>query len=112
MYELYDGDQLVGYSEVIPAGYCKHEHDGVVFGVKAGTGCPNRRFGCDFVAPQDDGEWELDRVMVITEAAELAGVGETAVRNAIHRGTFTARKSAGTWLVLRSDVMKRWPLAQ
>lgn len=53
-------------------------------------------------------EQALESVMTAAEAAEEFGLTESSVRKAIERDTIPARKSAGTWLILRSDAEKRW----
>lgn len=51
---------------------------------------------------------ELDAVMTAGEAQELYGLSESAVRLACQRGSIPARKSGGTWLILRADAEARW----
>lgn len=51
---------------------------------------------------------ELDNILTASEAASLYGLAEDSVRQAIFRKTIKARKSAGTWLILRKDADKRW----
>lgn len=53
---------------------------------------------------------ELDAVMTAGEAQELYGLSESAVRLACQRGSIPARKSGGTWLILRADAEARWGL--
>jgi excisionase family DNA binding protein len=51
---------------------------------------------------------ELFAVMTAAEAAREFGLSQSTVRQAINRGQVPARKSGGTWLVLRSDAEKQW----
>lgn len=46
----------------------------------------------------------LAEVMTASEAAQEWGLAEATVRRAINRGSLTARKSAGTWLVTVTEV--------
>lgn len=51
--EFYDGDDKIGEADVLPSGFVLHicVASGDTFGIAWGAGCPNRRFGCGFVAP-------------------------------------------------------------
>jgi hypothetical protein len=51
---------------------------------------------------------ELDEVMTSQEVVEVFGLSHATVRNACRRGAIPARKSAGVWLVKRSDAVARW----
>jgi len=51
---------------------------------------------------------ELEEVMTSGEVVQVFGLSAATVRNACKRGAIPARKSAGTWLVKRSDAAKRW----
>lgn len=53
-------------------------------------------------------ESSLSDVMTAAETATAFGLAEATVRQAINRGQINARKSSGTWLVLRKDVEKKW----
>ncbi len=108
--ELYSGDHYEGKTAELPAGFVLHTCacSGDTFGVRGGTGCPNRRMGCGFVAPEAAGAWELDDVMTAAEVCEQYGLGLSTVRLAIRRHTITARKSGDTWLLLRRDAEARW----
>lgn len=53
-------------------------------------------------------EIDLSDVMTSAEVCEEFGLSESTVRKAIERGTIPARKSAGTWLIRRSDAEARW----
>lgn len=57
---------------------------------------------------QDEVESALNSVMTAAEIAEEFGLSESTVRQAINRNQIAARKSAGTWLVLRKDAEKQW----
>lgn len=50
----------------------------------------------------------LDAVMSAGEVAVRFGLAEPTVRQAINRGQIPARKSGGTWLVLREDAERKW----
>jgi hypothetical protein len=50
----------------------------------------------------------LEEVMTAAEISEEFDITDQAVRDAISRGVIAARKSGGTWLLLRSDVIARW----
>jgi len=50
----------------------------------------------------------LSEVLTASEVAELYGFAEPTVRQAINRGSIRARKSAGTWLVAKSDIEAYW----
>lgn len=50
----------------------------------------------------------LNAVMTAAEAAEVYGLAEVTVRQAINRRMIIARKSAGTWLIKRADAEQRW----
>lgn len=50
----------------------------------------------------------LASVMTAGEAVEEFGLSEAAVRIACQRGSIPARKSGGTWLILRADAEARW----
>lgn len=50
----------------------------------------------------------LAEVMTAAEVQKEFGLAEATVRQAINRGTLTARKSGETWLVLRKDAEARW----
>lgn len=108
--ELYSGDLFVGKAVELPAGFVLHtcECSGGEFGVRSGAGCPNRRMGCDYVAPEVGGAWELDAVMTASEVCEVYGLSHSTVRQAIDRGVVTARKSGGTWLIMARDAKLRW----
>ena len=51
---------------------------------------------------------ELSSVMTAGEIVECYGLDESTVRQTIRRGDIPARKSGGTWLVLRSVAEARW----
>lgn len=51
---------------------------------------------------------ELNDVVTAAEAAKALGLAEATVRQAINRKQIPARKSAGTWLILRKDAVARW----
>jgi len=55
---------------------------------------------------------ELTEVMTAGEVVALFGLSDSTVRNACKRGSIPARKSAGVWLVRRSDAVKRWGLVK
>jgi len=50
---------------------------------------------------------DYDAVMTAGEIVKLYGLDESTVRQAIYRG-LPARRSGGTWLVLRSVAEARW----
>ena len=50
----------------------------------------------------------LDAVMTTAEVTDLYGFAEATVRQAINRGQLQARKSGGTWLVAKADVVAKW----
>lgn len=51
---------------------------------------------------------KLSIVLTLAECAELYGISHDMIRVTIHRGYINARKSGGTWLILREDAEKRW----
>lgn len=51
---------------------------------------------------------ELEEVMTSQEVVQVFGLSIATVRNACRRGTIPARKSAGVWLIKRSDATKKW----
>lgn len=51
---------------------------------------------------------ELEEVMTAQEVVDVFGLSPATVRNACRRGVIPCRKSANTWLVKRSDAVKRW----
>jgi hypothetical protein len=53
-------------------------------------------------------DYELENVMTASETAKLYGLSASAVRLAISRLQIPARKSAGTWLVRKSDAERVW----
>ncbi|BBF94339.1 helix-turn-helix domain-containing protein [Blastochloris tepida] len=52
----------------------------------------------------DPAAWPSDAPITVTEAAALAGVGETSVRTAIRRGLLPSARIAGHLLVTPSGV--------
>jgi hypothetical protein len=50
----------------------------------------------------------LNQVLTLKEVSEIYKVNADMVRVSIHKGYISARKSGGTWLVLRSDAHNRW----
>ena len=50
----------------------------------------------------------LGEVITAAEAATLYGLAEDSVRKACQRHQLVARKSGGTWLLLREDAESRW----
>jgi len=50
----------------------------------------------------------LSLVTTLQEVAELYPVKAPTVYQAIRRGKLTARKSGGTWLILRADAERLW----
>lgn len=63
-----------------------------------------------FTNTRDDlrDEQLLNDVMTAKEIAEEFGIKEDTVRDAIEHGWLIARKSFGTWLVLRKHAEARW----
>lgn len=53
-------------------------------------------------------ERALEEIMTSAEVCEEFGLNESTVRKAIERDTLQARKSGGTWLILRADAEARW----
>lgn len=51
---------------------------------------------------------QLNTVMTAGEAAEEFNLSESTVRQAINREQIIARKSGGTWLILRKHAEERW----
>lgn len=51
---------------------------------------------------------ELEEVMTSQEVVQVFGLSIATVRNACRRGSIPARKSAGVWLIKRSDATKKW----
>jgi len=72
----------------------------------------------DYHASEDDQNFEIAEVwltvnpladvMTPGEAVEVYALAEATVRQAINRGQIYARKSGGTWLILRADAEARW----
>jgi len=51
---------------------------------------------------------DLFAIITIAEAADITGVSVQNIRASIGRGAIPARKSGGTWLLRRADVVARW----
>lgn len=51
---------------------------------------------------------ELNAIMTAAEVVEKFNLSESTVRVAISRDQIKARKSGGTWLLRREDVIKKW----
>jgi len=61
--------------------------------------------------PKLSGMLDDDALSLVTtpqEVAELYSVKAPTVYQAIRRGKLTARKSGGTWLILRADAERLW----
>lgn len=50
----------------------------------------------------------LDGVVTSVEAAEITGMAEITIRKTCERKSIMARKSGSTWLMLKSDVIRKW----
>lgn len=59
-------------------------------------------------AEDKEDEETLNAIMTAGEAAEEFGLAESTVRQAINREQIVARKSGGTWLILRKHAEARW----
>jgi hypothetical protein len=54
----------------------------------------------------------LEQVITAAECSQLLGVESSVIRRACERGQVAARKSGGTWLILKSDAEYRWRVAE
>lgn len=51
---------------------------------------------------------DLTEVVTVPEAAALTGISQQRIKDAITRKTIFSRKSGGTHLLYRSDVIAKW----
>jgi hypothetical protein len=74
------------------------------------TDCKDAVMGCCEDATEEaEGETALESVMTASEVAEEFDLAEATVRQYLNRNNpWWARKSAGTWLVLRANAKTQW----